>query len=172
MILAGIAAASPTPVGVPGAGIFTSPLILSLSIWVPVAVAIAMNFIPNPRGRYDTLMKQIAFFTNVGILFVLFVAYNQFQSFLPNVQYAENLPWLPSIGVAYHLGVDGPGMTLMMLSGLIGITSVLASWGIRERVRTYFSLLLLTQAAVNGAIAAHDMFVRPAARAASTWTCS
>src|SRR5437660_1384873 len=47
----------------------------------------------------------------------------------------------------------------MMLSGLIGITSVLASWGIRERVRTYFSLLLLTQAAVNGAIAAHDMFV-------------
>jgi proton-translocating NADH-quinone oxidoreductase chain M len=159
MILAGIAAASPTPVGVPGAGIFTSPLILSLSIWVPVAVAIAMNVIPNPRGRYDTLMKQIAFFTNVGILFVLFVAYNQFQSFLPNVQYAENLPWLPSIGVAYHLGVDGPGMTLMMLSGLIGITSVLASWGIRERVRTYFSLLLLTQAAVNGAIAAHDMFV-------------
>jgi len=159
MIFAGIAAASPTPVGVPGAGIFTSPLILSLSIWVPVAVAIAMNFIPNPRGRYDTLMKQIAFFTNLGILFVLFVAYNQFQSFLPNVQYAENLPWLPSIGVAYHLGVDGPGMTLMMLSGLIGITSVLASWGIRERVRTYFSLLLLTQAAVNGAIAAHDMFV-------------
>jgi NADH-quinone oxidoreductase subunit M len=159
VILAGIAAASPTPVGVPGAGIFTSPLILSLSIWVPVAVAIAMNFIPNPRGRYDTLMKQIAFFTNLGILFVLFVAYNQFQSFLPNVQYAENVPWLPSIGAAYHLGVDGPGMTLMMLSGLIGITSVLASWGIRERVRTYFSLLLLTQAAVNGAIAAHDMFV-------------
>ncbi len=95
MILAGFALASPTPVAVPGAGIFTSPLILSLSIWVPVAVAIGMNFIPNPRGRYDTLMKQIAFFTNVGIVFILFIAYNQFQTFLPGMQFEEKLPWLP-----------------------------------------------------------------------------
>jgi NADH-quinone oxidoreductase subunit M len=159
MILAGIALASPTPVAVPGAGIFTSPLILSLSIWVPVAVAIGMNFIPNPRGRYDTLMKQIAFFTNLGIVFILFIAYNQFQTFLPGMQYEEKLPWLSSIGATYHLGVDGPGMTMMILSGIIGITGVLASWGVRERVRSYFTLLLLLQAAVNGAIAAHDMFV-------------
>ena len=159
MILAGIVAASPSPVGVPGAGIFTSPLILSLTIWVPVIVAIAMHAIPNPRGRYDTLMKQIAFFTNLGIVFVLFITYNQFQTFLPTMQFEEKLPWLPSIGVTYHLGVDGPSMTMMVLSGIIGITSVLASWGVRERVRPYFSLLLLTQAAVNGAIAAHDMFV-------------
>ncbi|OLD25413.1 MAG: hypothetical protein AUJ02_05230 [Chloroflexi bacterium 13_1_40CM_3_65_12] len=159
MILAGIAAASPSPAAVPGAGIFTSPLILSLTIWVPVIVAIAMHAIPNPRGRYDTLMKQIAFFTNLGIVFVLFITYNQFQTFLPTMQFEEKLPWLPSIGVTYHLGVDGPSMTMMVLSGIIGITSVLASWGVRERVRPYFSLLLLTQAAVNGAIAAHDMFV-------------
>ena len=159
MILAGIALASPTPAAVPGAGIFTSPLILSLSIWVPVAVAIGMNFIPNPRGRYDTVMKQIAFFTNLGIVFILFIAYNQFQTFLPGMQFEEKLPWLPSIGATYHLGVDGPGMTMMVLSGIIGITAVLASWGVRERVRSYFSLLLLIQAAVNGAVAAHDMFV-------------
>src|SRR5258708_6392378 len=159
MILAGIALASPTPAAVPGAGIFTSPLILSLTIWVPVAVAIGMNFIPNPRGRYDTLMKQIAFFTNLGIVFVLFIAYNQFQTFLPGMQFEERLPWLASIGVNYHLGVDGLGMTMMVLSGIIGITSVLASWGVRERVRSYFTLLLLLQASVNGAIAAHDMFV-------------
>ena len=46
-----------------------------------------------------------------------------------------------------------------MLSGLIGIISVLASIGIRERVRSYFALLLLTQACVTGAIVAHDLFV-------------
>jgi proton-translocating NADH-quinone oxidoreductase chain M len=150
---------SPTPIGVPGSGIFTSPLILSLSIWIPVAVAIAMGAVPNPRGRYDTLMKQVAFFTNLGVLFILFIAYNQFQTFLPTMQYEEKLPWLASIGVTYHLGVDGPSMTMMVLSGIVGIASVLASWGVRERVRSYFCLLLLTQSAVNGAIASHDMFV-------------
>ena len=161
MIWQAIAAASPTPspVTVPGAGIFSSPLLLSLTVWVPVALAVAIATMPNPRGRYDVLMKQIAFFTNLGLVFILFVAYNQFQTFLPTVQYEEKVAWLQAIGVNYHLGVDGPGMTMLMLSGLIGIVSVLASLGIRERVRSYFCLLLLTQATINGAIVARDMFV-------------
>ncbi len=152
------ASPSPTPT-VPGAGIFSSSLLLSLMVWVPVAVAVAIAVMPNPRGRYDTLMKQIAFFTNLGMMFVLGVAYNQFQSFLPTAQYEEKVPWLQAVGATYHLGVDGPGMTMLVLSGLIGIVSVLASLGIRERVRSYFCLLLLAQASVNGAIAARDMFV-------------
>ena len=150
---------TPSPVGVPGAGIFSSPVLLSLLIWVPVIVAVAIASMPNPRGRYDVLMKQIAFFTNLGLVFVLFIAYNQFENFLPTMQYEEKLPWLPAIGVTYHLGVDGPGLVMLILSGLIGVASVLASLGVRERVRTYFCLLLLAQASVNGAIVARDMFV-------------
>ncbi|TAN34097.1 NADH-quinone oxidoreductase subunit M [bacterium] len=161
MMLLSIAAAnpSPAPVTVPGAGIFSSSLLLSLSIWVPVAVAVAIAAMPNPRGRFDVLMKQIAFFTNFGLVFVLFIAYSQFETFLPNMQYEEKVPWLTAVGATYHLGVDGPGMTMLILSGLIGIASVLASLGVRERVRAYFCLLLLTQGAINGAIVARDMFV-------------
>jgi len=55
---------------------------------------------------------------------VLFIAYNQFENFLPTMQYEEKIPWLPGIGVTYHLGVDGPGLLMLMLSGLIGIASV------------------------------------------------
>ncbi len=161
IFLLGIAAASPspTPAGVPGAGIFSSSILLSLMIWVPVAVALVISIVPNPRGRYDVLMKQIAFFTNLGLVFILFIAYNQFQTFLPNIQYEEKVPWLAAIGATYHLGVDGPGMLMLILSGVIGIASVLASLGVRERVRSYFCLLLLSQAAINGAIVARDMFV-------------
>jgi proton-translocating NADH-quinone oxidoreductase chain M len=161
MTLLSVLAASPTPapVVVPGSGIFSSPLLLSLMIWVPVIVAAAIAVAPNPRGRYDVLMKQVAFFTNLGLVFVLLVAYNQFQAFLPTMQYEEKLPWLSAIGVSYHLGVDGPAMVMLILSGLTGIASVLASLGVRERVRSYFCLLLLTQASINGAIVARDMFV-------------
>lgn len=159
LLVISAASPNPTPGSVPGAGIFSSPILLSLMIWGPVAVALAISVLPNPRGRYDALMKQIAFFTNLGLLFVLFIAYNQFQAVLPNMQYEEKVPWLAAIGASYHLGVDGPGMVMLILSGLIGIVSVLASLGIRERVRSYFCLLLLTQAAINGAIVARDMFV-------------
>ena len=159
--LAAVQAASPTPapVTVGGAGIFTSSLLLSILVWTPVLVAAVIAVLPNPRGRYDGLMKQIAFFTNVGLLFVLWVAYNQFENFLSDPQFQENLPWLRSIGAVYHLGVDGPGMLMLILSGLVGIASVLASFGVRERVRSYFCLLLVSEACVNGAVVAHDMFV-------------
>ena len=150
---------APTPVPAPGAGLFTSPFLLSLLIWTPVVVAVVIAFMPNPRGRYDALVKQIAFFTNLSVMILMFFGYNQFENFLPTVQYEEKINWLPAIGVTYHLGLDGPSLVLMMLSGLIGIASVLASLGIRERVRSYFALLLLAQASINGAIASHDMFV-------------
>jgi NADH-quinone oxidoreductase subunit M len=152
-----IQAASPAPV--PGAGIFNSSLLLSILVWTPVAVATVIAILPNPRGRFDTLMKQIAFFTNLGLLFILWVAYNQFQNYLPSVQFEEKVPWLPSVGAIYHLGVDGPGMIMLILSGLVGLAAVLASFGIRERVRSYFCLLMLSEACVTGAIVAHDMFV-------------
>ncbi|HLZ95591.1 MAG TPA: NADH-quinone oxidoreductase subunit M [Candidatus Dormibacteraeota bacterium] len=153
------AAASPTPQAIPGAGLFTASYLLSISIWVPIAVAIVIAIMPNSRGRYDTVIKQIAFFTNLGVMFLVFIAYNQFQAFLPNVQYEEKIAWLPSIGAVYHLGVDGPGIVLLVLSGLVGIIAVLASLGVRERVRSYFALLLVAQSFVTGAIAAHDLFV-------------
>src|SRR5437870_3651633 len=154
---------SPAPSTVPGANIFTSAFILSIGIWAPVLTAFVIGVLPNPRGRYDTLIKQIAFFTNLIVLFILFVAYNQFQNFLPTLQYEENWQWLPAIGAAYHLGVDGRGILMLMLSALVGIFSVLASTGIRTRVRSYFALLLLAQSCVTGAIAAHDPFVLVAA---------
>jgi NADH-quinone oxidoreductase subunit M len=144
---------------VPGAGLFSSPFLLSLFVWTPVIVAAAIALMPNPRGRYDTLIKQIAFFTNLGLAFILFIAYNQWENFLPTAQYEEKLPWLPTIGVTYHLGLDGMGLVMLVLSTVVGIASVLASLGIHERVRSYFCLLLLTQSAVNGAIVARDMFV-------------
>ena len=153
------AAASPNPVPVPGAGLFTSSYLLSICTWTPAVMAVVIGLLPNPRGRYDAVIKQIAFFTNLLLMFVMFIAYNQFESFLPNIQYEEKVAWMPAIGATYHLGVDGPAIVMLILSGLVGIVAVLASWNVRERVRSYFALLLLTQTCVTGAIVSHDLFV-------------
>ena len=150
---------SPTPAAVPGAGLFTSSYLLSICIWTPSLMAVVIALLPNPRGRYDNAIRNIAFFTNLMLMFVMFIAYNQFESFLPNVQYEEKVAWLPQIGATYHLGIDGPSTVLLILSGLVGIIAVLASRAVRERVRAYYALLLLTQTCVTGAVAAHDLFV-------------
>jgi len=73
--------------------------------------------------------------------------------------FEENLPWLPSLGINYHLGVDGITIPLLLTGSLIGVVAVLASSNIRERVREYFVLLLLVQGTVNGVLCARDTFV-------------
>lgn len=66
------------------------------------------------------------------------------------------LPWYPAWGMALHLGVDGVAVSLLVLSGLIGVVAVLASAGIASRVRAYHSLLLLLMAGTNGVFATLD----------------
>jgi NADH-quinone oxidoreductase subunit M len=50
-------------------------------------------------------------------------------------------------------------MALLLLNALVGLAAAIASWDQRERGRTYFIMLLLTQSAVNGVVAARDLFV-------------
>jgi NADH-quinone oxidoreductase subunit M len=150
---------SPTPAPAFGTGVVTVNFYLSLLIWVPVLVALAMAVIPNPRGRYDAYLRNAAFFTNFGLLALTLIIYSLFRSFIGGIQAEENLEWMPSLGIRYHLGVDGIGISMLILSNLVGVAACLASAGIRTRVREYFALLLLAQGAIHGVIAARDLFV-------------
>src|SRR5205807_2435350 len=111
------------------------------------------------RNLQSRLFLGLAFWTSAVGAFLTLIGYQQFQAFTSGLQFEERLPWLPSIGVSYHLGVDGIGMSLLLLNSVIGISAVLASWDVRERAREYFALLLLAQAAVNGVVVARDLFV-------------
>jgi NADH-quinone oxidoreductase subunit M len=150
--------ASPTPLPF-GAGIFGFSFLLSTIVWVPVLGAIGVALLPSPRARYDRYLQLIAFWVNMFLLGLAVIAYSQFQLFSSGPQYEEKIAWLPAFGIGYHLGVDGIGTTLLLMSQLVGVIAVVASTGVRDRVREYYVLLLLTQTAVNGFIAAQDAFL-------------
>jgi NADH-quinone oxidoreductase subunit M len=150
--------ASPTPATF-GANVIGFSFLLSLLVWGPAVMAAVTAIIPEPRPGQGRWFLGIAFWTNAGALALMIIGYSQFQAYTSGLQFEENLPWLPALGVRYHLGVDGIGMALLLLNGLVGLAAVIASWDIRERARTFFVLLLLTQAAVNGVVVARDIFV-------------
>lgn len=151
----------PSPSSAPGfgAGIVTFSFLLSFEIWWPVLIAAVIALVPNPRGRYDSNLRLAAFWANAFPLAVTLIAYTLFRTFVGGLQFEEKLSWIPSLGILYHLGTDGIGMTMLILSNLVGVAAVLASSGVRTRVREYFALLLLVQGAVHGVIAAQNLFV-------------
>ncbi len=152
-------APSPTPISPFGPSFIHINFLLTTLIWLPVLAALLIAVLPNPRGRFDARLLQIAFWANAVLLFLTLVAYNQSSLFSPAIQYEEKVPWLPAFGIYYHLGVDGLTVPLLFLASLIGVVAVLASASVRERVREYFALLLLIQASVNGVLCARDLFL-------------
>jgi len=153
-----IPSASPAPVSF-GANVIGFSFLLSLVVWAPAVMALVTAIVPEPRTGQRRTFLGIAFWTNAAILALVIIGYSQFQAFTTGLQFEEKLPWLPSLGINYHLGVDGIGMVLLLMNGLVGLVAALASWDIRERSRTFFVMLLLTQTAVNGVVASRDLFM-------------
>ena len=60
------------------------------------------------------------------------------------------VPWIPSLGIEYHLADDGISIALALLTGIIAITGVLFSWNVVDRTREFFALYLLLIGGVYG----------------------
>ena len=69
----------------------------------------------------------------------------------------EEVAWIPSLGAAYRVGVDGISLPLIVLTAVLFLASFVFSAKIDERARSYVSLLLLLETASIGVFAALDM---------------
>jgi NADH-quinone oxidoreductase subunit M len=70
-----------------------------------------------------------------------------------------NLPWIPQMGINYHLAVDGISLTLLVLTGLAATAGVLFSWNIEERTGEFFAFYLALIGGVYGVFLSADAFL-------------
>jgi NADH-quinone oxidoreductase subunit M len=69
-------------------------------------------------------------------------------------------PWIPHLGVALHLGVDGISLILIGLTTFLGCIASIASWReIIERTGLFYLCLLWTITGVLGVFLALDLFL-------------
>jgi NADH-quinone oxidoreductase subunit M len=75
-------------------------------------------------------------------------------------QFVERAAWIPSLGASYHIGIDGLGLLLVMLTTLIGFIAVLSSWNaIQERLKEYYAFFLVLQVGMLGVFMALDFLL-------------
>lgn len=68
--------------------------------------------------------------------------------------------WMPQFGIHFHLALDGLSLLLIMLTFLLGVMSVLASWSeIRDGVGFFHLNLLWVLAGIVGVFLAMDLFL-------------
>jgi NADH-quinone oxidoreductase subunit M len=75
-------------------------------------------------------------------------------------QFEQNLPWISTPNIHYHLGIDGVAMWLVVLTTFLTPLCVLISWkSVHERVKEFFILMLLLETALIGVFVSLDLFL-------------
>jgi len=132
--------------------------LLNLLIWLPIIGGVFIFLTGddnNPNvSRYLSLF--IVLLTLV-ICIPMTLGFNLSDS---NMQYVEEIPWMPALGIHYHLGIDGLSLLLIVLSVFTNLVVILATWGsIKKRVAQYLAAFLIMQGLLVGVFAAMDAIV-------------
>ncbi len=129
--------------------------ILSALIFLPAAGALLIALLVP--ARRPNLARWWALGLMLADLALAFLLLPDFYVDRAAFQFVEEVPWAPSLGMAYRLGLDGISLLMVLLTALLGVAAVLCSWtSVRERVKEYFIALLVLQTAMLGVFLALD----------------
>jgi NADH-quinone oxidoreductase subunit M len=70
----------------------------------------------------------------------------------------ERIAWAPSLGIEYHLGVDGLGALMLVLSAIVTLMAVDAAHRVHHQPGLFFCLVLVLESGLFGSFTALNFF--------------
>jgi NAD(P)H-quinone oxidoreductase subunit 4 len=130
---------------------------LSTLIWLPVVGAAVVGFLPGTQTA--SRLRFISLAIASAVVLVTFWLLSQFDLTTSALQFQENIPWIPQLGLNYKLGIDGLSFPLLALSGLLTWISIYGTGNEVQRPRLYYALILLVNAGIGGAFVAQNLLL-------------
>ena len=91
---------------------------LSLLLFLPLVGALLVLFVPKQNENAIRWIANVVTLVGFVVSMPLWFWYNPQN---PDFQFVERMPWIPSVGAEYFLGVDGFSTLLILLTTLIGV---------------------------------------------------
>jgi NADH-quinone oxidoreductase subunit M len=127
---------------------------LAWTIYISFIGAAALLLLPRGGTASARILALITAIAGFSIALLAFLHHRTGE-----MQTITRVPWIPSLGIEYHLAADGISLTLVLLTGIIAITGILFSWDIEERNKEFFAFYLLLIGAVYGVFLSYDLFL-------------
>ncbi len=127
---------------------------ITVLTFLPIVGAIV---VAGLRPQQKRLARGLGLVFSLLGLALAVLLWTRFQPALAGLQFEEDRNWISS-SVRYHVGVDGLGLLMVLLSAIVVPMAMLASWHIEHRVPLYFALVLLLQAGLFGTFTALNFF--------------
>jgi NADH-quinone oxidoreductase subunit M len=129
--------------------------------WITILTALPLLgalFLLALGGLGRSFVRCSALACSLTALIFTLILWHNFDSASGGLQFQERLSWIPSLGVDYHVAIDGLGLLMLLLTSIVVPIAVIASWQIQERVSLYYSLVLVLQTCLFGAFTALNFF--------------
>src|SRR5258705_6082972 len=131
---------------------------LTWIVFLPFAAAFLTALVPR---TYRFVIRVICL---GGTFASMLLALNLFWNFdAANVtpagyRFDQWAPWVQSLGINYHVGVDGINLGLIVMGALVAFAAACVSWEIKAYEKEFYILFLVMTGGILGAFASLDLF--------------
>ena len=140
--------------------------LLIFVVFFPAVAAATIAVIAPREDR--TLVRWLALASTLAVFvlsIVLLIAFDRSpgEPSSSPFQFATNAQWIdPDVAgfdVRFHMGVDGLGMTMVILTTFLFVVATLISFGVTLRTKEYFMWMLALETAVLGVFTSLDLIM-------------
>ena len=133
---------------------------LSIITFAPLVGVFFILLIRGEKEVTDRNARGIALWTSLVTFIVSLGLWIKFDNSSSEFQFVEKIVWIPSLDLAYHMGVDGISIFFVILSTLLTIVCILSSWtSITDRVKEYMIAFLVLETLIIGMFSALDIIL-------------
>jgi NADH-quinone oxidoreductase subunit M len=130
---------------------------LTALLALPLVGLVVLLVIPGTAKNAMRLWANAVLLGGFGLALPLWQAFDRSAS---GYQFVDRVPWIPTLGAQFLLGIDGISLLLVLLTSLLGPIAALASWNaIEERTKEFYAMLLLLQFGMLGLFLALDLLL-------------
>jgi len=137
--------------------------LLTLTIFLPLAGVIAIILLKREAAGLARLIALVTstatFIVSLPLFFMFDPDKGKYAKGLGDLlQFEVSVPWISTLNIHYHIGIDGISLLLIMLTTFI---TPLCVWGsfkvIKERIKGYYISFLMLETGMIGVFASVDL---------------
>ena len=134
----------------------TSWPILSVVTFLPPVGALFIAALGGEDEARQRNARYTALWTTIVTFLISLILVARFDASTAEFQFVERSQWLGG-AIFYHMGVDGISLPFVILTTALMPLCILASFGVRRRVREYMIAFLALETLMVGTFAALDL---------------
>src|SRR5437870_18966 len=121
------------------------------------AAGLALLLVPR---RADGVLRPVSLIVAVVTFLLSLPLYCGFDGDAIGYQFEENRRWMPTLGVAYHVGIDGISLLLVLLTTFLMPLALVSAWGaIEDRFKEFTATMLVLETGMLGVFVSLDLFL-------------